>query len=81
MINDSSILEKGQRLKIELNLVKKRLPKRLLEKLISNSYGTLIGFKMVDGNQFGLVLEIEDGSRLWFFEEELSEVNDIEEER
>ena len=42
-----------------------------------NSIGKLIGYKMVDGNQFGLVIELEDGSSQWFFEEELSEIDEI----
>ena len=29
---------------------------------------------MVDGNAFGLVLELEDGSISWFFENELYEI-------
>ena len=31
---------------------------------------------MVDGNQFGLVLELDIGTSQWFFEEELSKVDD-----
>ena len=76
MIEDSSKLVKGQSLRVDLNLVKDRLPKRLFTNLKKDPYGKLIGFKMVDGNQFGLVLSLNIGSTQWFFENELSELND-----
>ena len=37
-------------------------------------FGKLVGYKMVDGNSFGLVLELSNGSTSWFFENELCEV-------
>ena len=79
MINDSSKLKEGQVLKVHLELVKDRLPKSLFSKLENNPNGKLVGFKMVDGNQFGLVLKFEDGITDWFFEEELSEIENIPE--
>ena len=75
MISDSSKLKEGQLLKVDLERVKDRLPEKLIENLNKNSIGKLVGYKMVDGNQFGLVLELEVGSYQWFFEEELSEVD------
>ena len=78
MISDSSKLKEGQLLKVDLEKVKDRLPERLIESLNKNSIGKLVGYKMVDGNQFGLVLELEVGSSQWFFEEELSEIQEIE---
>ena len=74
MIKDSSKLKQGQVLKVDINNVKDRLPKQLIEKLKADSSGVLIGYKMVDGNQFGLVLKLSIGSTNWFFENELSEI-------
>ena len=76
MIKDSSKLVEGQTLKVELTKIGDRLPKKLFKRLASNPYGKLVGFKMVDGNQFGLVLKLDVGSTQWFFEEELSEAFD-----
>ncbi len=73
MIKDSSKLKQGQVLKVDLKKIKDRIPEDLFLKLEQNPHGTLIGFKMVDGNQFGLVLKLEIGSSQWFFEEELTE--------
>jgi len=74
MIEDSSKLVKGQLLKIDLEKIGDRLPEKSYEYLSRNPTGELIGFKMVDGNQFGLVLLLGSGNTHWFFEEELTEI-------
>ena len=79
MINNSSSLVKGQRLKVDLEMVKDRLPREILRQLREEPIGNLIGYKMVDGNNFGLVLELKNGYTSWFFEVELSELNEEEE--
>ena len=61
MIIDSSNLQKGQNLRVEIKEVKDRLPENIL--------------KMVDGNQFGLVVKLTNGEINWFFEKELSEIS------
>ncbi len=75
MIKDSSKLVINQLLKVEVAQVKDRLPKKLLLQLLKDPTGKLVGYKMVDGNQFGLVLELTMGTTQWFFEHELSETN------
>ncbi len=74
MIKDSSKLSKNQLLKVDLTVVKDRIPKTLRSQLEDNPIGILDGYKMVDGNRFGLVLKLSDGRKHWFFEEELSEI-------
>ena len=74
MIEDSSYLKKGQSLKIELNEVKDRLPQSIIEIIKKEPIVELIGYKMVDGNQFGLVVRLSNGRINWFFENELSEI-------
>ena len=75
MINSENLV-KGQRLKVYLDNVQDRLPKKLLKELAIDPYGELIGYKMVDGNNFGLVLKFRSGATSWFFESELIEVID-----
>ena len=72
MIRDSSSLKKGQILKIEINEVKDRLPNNVLEIIRKDPLVELVGYKMVDGNQFGLVVKLNNGELNWFFEKELS---------
>ena len=75
MIRDSSILQKGQSLRVEINEVKDRLPQNILEVIRKESIVELVGYKMVDGNEFGLVVKLNNGEINWFFEKELSEIN------
>tara|TARA_Y100001968_G_C19340006_1_gene708983 strand:+ start:581 stop:808 length:228 start_codon:yes stop_codon:yes gene_type:complete len=74
MIKDSSTLQKGQILRVEINEVKDRLPQNILELIRNEPVVELIGYKMVDGNQFGLVVKLKNGEINWFFEKELSEI-------
>ena len=73
MIKDSSNLQKGQILRIEINEVKDRLPQNILELIKKEPTVELVGYKMVDGNEFGLVVKHTNGKINWFFEKELSE--------
>ena len=74
MIRDSSTLQKGQNLRVEINEVKDRLPQNILEIIRKEPVVELVGYKMVDGNQFGLVVQLANGEINWFFEKELSEI-------
>ena len=74
MIKDSSTLQKGQILRVDINEVKDRLPQYNLETIKKDPVVELIGYKMVDGNQFGLVVKSTNGEINWFFEKELSEI-------
>ena len=74
MIKDSSNLQKGQLLRVEIKEVKDRLPSKIFDKIKKEPVVELVGYKMVDGNQFGLVVKLRNGEINWFFEKELSEI-------
>ena len=74
MIKDSSALQKGQNLRVEVNEVKDRLPQNIIEIIKKEPVVELVGYKMVDGNQFGLVVKLTNGDINWFFEKELTEI-------
>ena len=74
MIRDSSTLQKGQLLRVEINEVKDRVPLNILEVIRKEPIVELVGYKMVDGNEFGLVVKLYNGEINWFFEKELSEI-------
>ena len=74
MIKDSSTLQKGQNLRVEINEVQDRLPQNILEVVRKEPIVELVGYKMVDGNQFGLVVKLINGEINWVFEKELSEM-------
>ena len=73
MIEDSTTLTKGQTLKVEINEVKDRLSENLVAIIRKDPIVELVGYKMVDGNQFGMVVKLNNGEINWFFENELSE--------
>ena len=74
MIKDSSTLQKGQNLRVEIKEVNDRLPQNILEIIRMEPVVELVGYKMVDGNEFGLVVKLNNGEINWFFEKELSEI-------
>ncbi len=74
MIRDSSTLQKGQILRVEIKEVKDRLPQNILDVIRQEPLVELVGYKMVDGNEFGLVVKLKNGEINWFFENELSEI-------
>ena len=74
MIIDSSTLQKGQLLRVDINEVNDRLPLNILEHIRKEPIVELVGYKMVDGNEFGLVVKLNNGEINWFFEKELSEI-------
>ena len=74
MIEDSTKLKKGQSLRIEIDEVKDRLPQNILDILKKDPIVELVGYKMVDGNQFGMVVKLNNGEINWFFEKELSQL-------
>ena len=74
MIRDSSTLQKGQLLRVEINEVKDLLPQNILEDIRKEPIVELVGYKIVDGNEFGLLVKLNNGEINWFFEKELSEI-------
>ena len=74
MIKDSTKLRKGQLLKVDIKNLNDRFPPKIVEYLSKNPIGELIGYKVVDANQFGLVIRLHIGKTMWFFENELSEI-------
>ena len=74
MIQDSSKLQKGQILRVDINEVNDRLPQNILGIIKKDPVVELVGYKMVDGNEFGLVVKLISGEINWFFEKELSEI-------
>ena len=74
MIRDSSTLQNGQILRVDINEVKDRLPQNILETIRKDPVVELVGYKMEDGKEFGLVVKLANGEVNWFFEKELSEI-------
>ena len=61
----------GSRVRVDLEQVRDRIPGALKELLEQNSRGTIIDYKMTDGGDIGVVLELSDGKTSWFFGNEV----------
>ncbi len=61
----------GTKVGIDLDEVRDHLPIELMNKLGDDPWGVVVGYKITDGQSFGMVLELSDGSKNWFFNDEL----------
>ena len=61
----------GSRIKIDLDKVKDRISSNLIKKISSDPRATVIDYKMTDGGGVGVVAKLADGTKNWFFENEI----------
>ena len=61
----------GSNVKVQIDQVRDRIPKGLLKKLKDNPRGRVVDYKMTDGTDIGLVIELSDGTTSWFFDKEI----------
>ena len=62
----------GSNVRVQVEKVRDRIPESLLNTLKANPRGKVLDYKMTDGTDIGLVLELSDGTTSWFFNEEIS---------
>nr|WP_199318206.1 DUF2862 domain-containing protein [Arthrospira platensis] len=62
-------IEIGQRVKVRR--IRDRIPGNIVNQLKQNPFGTVKGFKMVDGSGIGFVVQFDNSLSTWFFEDEL----------
>ena len=71
MAKTTTLTRIGSSVRVQVDQVRDRIPKELLNKLKANPRGKVVDYKMTDGTDVGLVLELSDGSTSWFFNEEI----------
>ena len=64
-------LKVGSRIRVDLDRVRDRIPSSLKQLLQKEPRGKLVDFKMTDGMGVGVIVELSDGSKSWFFNEEV----------
>lgn len=62
-------IEIGQRVKVRR--IRDRIPGSIVNELKQNPFGTVKGFKMVDGSGIGFIVQFDNNLSTWFFEDEL----------
>ena len=72
MAKPTSLSRIGSKIKINIERVRDRIPSYLINQLSEDPRGTVMDYKMTDGMGIGLVLKLKDGSKNWFFEDEVS---------
>ena len=73
MAKPASLTRIGSKIKINIERVRDRIPSSLIEQLTKDPRGTVIDYKMTDGRGgIGLIIKMNDGSKNWFFEDEVS---------
>ena len=71
MAKATTLTRIGSNVRVQLDQVRDRIPKELLRKLKENPRGRVVDYKMTDGTDIGLVLELSDGTTSWFFDKEI----------
>jgi len=71
MAKATTLTRIGSNVRVQVDQVRDRIPGNLLKKLKENPRGKVVDYKMTDGTDIGLVLELSDGSTSWFFNEEI----------
>ncbi len=71
MAKAATLTRIGSNVRVQVDQVRDRIPGKLLKKLKENPRGKVVDYKMTDGTDIGLVLELSDGSTSWFFNEEI----------
>ena len=69
-----SILDKvkiGNSVQVNLELSKDRLNKETIEAINVSSLGKVSDFRITDGKGIGVVLQLSNGKKQWFFEDEI----------
>ncbi len=71
MSQASTLTRIGSKIKVNLEQVRDRIPTNLIAQLTNDPRGTVLDYKMTDGGGIGVVLELSDGTKTWFFEDEV----------
>ena len=72
-----SLIPIGSKVTVDLGKIQDRIPKKLIDLISFEPVGTVVDYKITDGEGIGLVVQLSDGSLGWFFEEELRDFEQL----
>ncbi len=74
MVHDLRVIKLGMDIgqKVQVYRLRDRVSKDIIDKL--GETGRILAFKMTDGSGIGAVVEFDDKSTSWFFEDELKPI-------
>ena len=70
-MNTVKLIQLGSRVFINLSKAQDRIPSNITKLLDEEPYGMALDYRMNDGGDIGLILELKDGSKSWFFSGEV----------
>ena len=66
----------GDSVKVNLELSKDRLKKDIIDAIKVSSVGKISDFRITDGKGIGVVLQLSNGKKQWFFEDEIDIIDE-----
>lgn len=61
--------------KVKIVRLREKVPPSVIEKAKKGAIGTVKDYKMTDGSGIGVVVQFDDKTSTWFFEDELASVD------
>ena len=58
--------------KVRITRVRDRISSEMVEALQADATGSVVGFRTVDGKGIGVVVQLANGQKAWFFEDEIA---------
>ena len=72
---ENQLSEIGSLVKIDPTRINDNVSDELSEILSKNPVGQVIGYKITDGTDLGLIIKLNNGSSAWFFNNELNQID------
>ena len=69
------LLDIGSTVKIDIERIQDKIPTNLKKTLVINSLAKVSDYKITDGTGIGFLLELSNGSQHWFFNHEITPIN------
>ena len=72
MEKEPSLTKIGSIVNINLKRINENISADLKNQLLKYPYGKVVGYKITDGVGLGLIIELSNGEKFWFFEKEIN---------
>ncbi len=72
MKKEPSLTKIGSTVNINLKRINENISTDLKDQILKYPYGKVVGYKITDGVGLGLIIELSNGEKFWFFEKEIN---------
>ena len=66
-----NILKIGSKVNIATLMIKDKVSDKIIDEINLDPVGKIIDYKLNDGKEIGYIIEFKNGSKLWFFNNEI----------